>query len=36
MPRDNSCMYMAHVCFFVCCSDYVGGLWECLLCGGRC
>ena len=19
MPRDNRCMYMAHVCFYVCC-----------------
>ena len=19
--RDNRCMYMAHVCFYVCCSD---------------
>ena len=31
MPRDNRCMYMAHVCFYVCCSDCVGvcgGLWE--------
>ena len=25
MPRDNRCMYMAHVCFYVCCSDCVGG-----------
>ena len=27
MHRDNRCMYMAHVCFYVCCSDcvwYVG------------
>ena len=24
MPRDNRCMYMAHVCFNVCCSDCVG------------
>ena len=24
MPRDNRCMYMAHVCFCVCCSDSVG------------
>ena len=24
LPRDNRCMYMAHVCFYVCCSDYVG------------
>ena len=22
--RDNSCVYMAHVCFYVCCSDCVG------------
>ena len=26
MPRDNICMYMAHVCFYVCCSDCV---WIC-------
>ena len=26
---------MAHVCFYVCYSDCVG-LWECLLCNGRC
>ena len=25
MPRDNICIYIAHVCFYVCCS----GLWEC-------
>ena len=24
MPIDNRCMYMAHVCFYVCCSDCVG------------
>ena len=24
MPRHNICMYMAHVCFDVCCSDCVG------------
>ena len=24
MPRDNICMYMAHVCIYVCCSDCVG------------
>ena len=30
MPRDNRCMYMAHVCFYVCCSDCVGG------CGNVC
>ena len=23
MPRDNRYMYMAHVCFDTCCSDYV-------------
>ena len=30
MPRDNRCMYMAHVCFYVCCSDWVG------VCGNVC
>ena len=30
MPRDNRCMYMAHVCFYVCCSDCVG------VCGNAC
>ena len=30
MPRDNRCMYMAHVCFYVCCSDCVG------VCGNGC
>ena len=24
MTRDNRCMYMANVCFYVCCSDCVG------------
>ena len=24
MPRDNRCMYMTHVCFYVCCSDSLG------------
>ena len=24
MTRDNRCMYMAHVCFYVCSSDCVG------------
>ena len=24
MSRDNRCMYMVHVCFYVCCSDCVG------------
>ena len=24
MPRDNRCVYMAHVCFYVRCSDCVG------------
>ena len=23
MPRDNRCMYMANICFYVRCSDYV-------------
>ena len=27
--RDNRCMYMAHVCFYVCCSD-------CGVCGDVC
>ena len=26
MPRDNRCMYMAHVCFYACRSDCV---WVC-------
>ena len=30
MPRDNRCMYMAHVCFYICCSDCVG------VCGNVC
>ena len=30
MPRDNRCMYRAHVCFYVCCSDCVG------VCGNVC
>ena len=25
MPRDNICMYMVHVCFYICCSDCGGG-----------
>ena len=25
MPRDNRCMYMAHVCFYVCCKVTVWG-----------
>ena len=29
MPRDNRCMYMAHVCFYVCCI-------ECRVCGNVC
>ena len=24
MPRDNRCVYMAHVCFYVFCGDCVG------------
>ena len=30
MLRDNRCMYMAHVCFYLCCSDCVG------VCGNVC
>ena len=30
MPRDNRCIYMAHVCFYLCCSDCVG------VCGNIC
>ena len=30
MPRDNICMYIAHVCFYVCCSDCV------VFCGNVC
>ena len=26
MTRDNRCMYMAHVCFYVCCSDCAGSV----------
>ena len=26
MTRDNLCMHMAHVCFYVCCSDWVGSV----------
>ena len=26
MPRDNRCMYMAQVCFYVCCTDCVGSV----------
>ena len=36
LPRDNRCMYIEHVCFYVCCSDCVGFEWECLLCSSRC
>ena len=37
MHRDNRCMYMAHVDFYVCCGECLcGGQWECLLCSGRC
>ena len=28
MPRYNRCMYMTHVCFYVCCSDCVGVCWN--------
>ena len=30
MPRDNKCMFLAHVCFYVCCSGCVG------VCGNVC
>ena len=30
MSRDNRCMYIAHDCFYVCCSDCVG------VCGNVC
>ena len=33
--RDHRCMHMAHVGFYVCCSDCVG-VWECLLCSDCC
>ena len=35
MPRDNRRMYMAHVCFYVCCSDCVGVCRNVLLCSGH-
>ena len=25
MPRDNRCMYMAHICFYVRCNNCGGG-----------
>ena len=28
MPKYHRCMYMAHVCFCVCCSDCVGFCWN--------
>ena len=34
MHRDNRCMYMTHVCFYV--VVIVWGLWECVLCSDRC
>ena len=47
MPRDNICMYMVQVCFYVGCSDCVrvcGNVWcvaavvkdSVLVCSGRC
>ena len=30
MPRDNRCMYMKPVCFYVCCIDHV------CVCGNVC
>ena len=35
VARDNRCMYMAYVCFYVSCCDCVG-VWECLLCSVCC
>ena len=33
MSRSNRCMYMAHVCFYICCNDYVGSVdMECFFC----
>ena len=29
MPRDNRYMYIAHDCFYVCCSDCVGVCGNC-------
>ena len=26
MPRDNRCVYMAHVCFYVCCRIVCGNV----------
>ena len=31
LPRDNRCVYMAIVCFYVCCSDCVG-IWVNVCC----
>ena len=31
MPRDNRCMYMTHVGFYVCCSNCVGVCGRALL-----
>ena len=28
LARYNRCMYMAHVCFYVCCSDCVEVCWH--------
>ena len=28
MPRENRCMYIAHICFYICCSDCVGVCWN--------
>ena len=28
MPRDNKCLHMAHVYFYVCWSDCVGVCWN--------
>ena len=34
--EDSRCMHMAHVCFYVCCSDCVGVCGNVFLCCGRC
>ena len=35
IPRDNRCLYI-YVCIFMFVVVNVWGLWECLLCSGRC
>ena len=36
MFRDNRCLCMANVCFYICCGEMGWGLCECLLCSGCC